>query len=48
MIIEKEVCKKRKLHQTKVFTSCMPSKRFCYYCMDEITERGKEENGINS
>lgn len=36
MIIEKEVCKRRGKHQTRIFQSAFPSKKFCYYCMEEV------------
>jgi len=37
-----EKCKNRKMHLTKIFTSCFPSKRFCYFCMEEVKEDKNE------
>jgi len=44
-IVDKETCERNKKHNTKVFTSCFPQKRFCYFCMEELKYDGeKNEN----
>lgn len=43
-LIDKKDCMNNGEHNSKVFTSCFPYKRFCYYCMTEEREDiGKNE-----
>lgn len=38
MIIDKERCKRKGLHNLIIFISAFPFKRFCHFCMEEVKE----------
>ena len=44
-IVDRDYCKRKGLHNSRVFVSAFSYKEFCYYCMKEIDMKEVNEDG---